>query len=101
MCRVVCSLDVLRHTKGTFQLDAVQSGAFDILVATINRAPVLSEMNPDLSLNVSVDTSQLGIGEVLYQEEPCRHGGAPKIRYIAFTSKSLIGGQKKLSSNQA
>jgi hypothetical protein len=51
-------------------------------------------MNPDLGLNVSVDTSQLGIGAVLYQEEPCRHGGAPKIRYISFTSKSLIGGQK-------
>jgi hypothetical protein len=81
-------LDALQHVKGTFTLDPVQTGGFDTLVATINRSPVLSELNPELELNMAVDTSQFGIGAVLYQEEK------NKIKYIAFTSKALIAGQK-------
>ena len=90
-----------------FTLTEVQRKYFTRLKEVLNSTPVLSDYNPDLTLHLAADTSQGGIGGVLYQLELKENAnrqsqdllteladGNVKVRFIAFVAKALAGAQK-------
>ena len=94
------------HVK-RFTLNELQRTYFERFKIVINSAPVLSDYNPDLPLHLAADTSQGGIGGVLYQLElmedtqrRSRNLSAEfadkrvKVKFIAFVAKALAGAQK-------
>jgi RNase H-like domain found in reverse transcriptase len=65
-----------------------QARSFNILQKVLSAAPVLQEPLEDLPLRVGTDSSQYGVGAILYQLVN------RKVRYIAFATKALNSSQK-------
>ena len=88
--RVAAPLEELRRKKVIIEKDWKPEcqKAFQDLKILLESAPPLSQPNFDEEFQVVMDTSQFGIGVVLYQKIK------GKIKYIDFGGGSLKGGQK-------
>jgi len=67
---------------------------FDLLKKVLSNPPVLQTYNPKFPLHVATDSSQYGVGAVLYQVIE------DKISYIRFASSSLNSGQRNYSATK-
>jgi len=97
---IAAPLETMRQLRGALPPNAMKPGsaarqAFHALVESINRSPCLSQLDPELPLEVATDASQYGVGAVLYQTTP-----EGRVKYVAFSSQALHGSQKHYSATK-
>lgn len=83
---LVAPLEAIRNKWGTFSLTKEERWSFDKLQQLIILAPCLCFPDFSLPFYITMDTSGVGIGTVIYQ---LLNGDESKINFISFQARAL------------